>query len=445
MIKWLTYLGERFMQENTKELLVQFKKNEFLSSNDLLKEQERRLISLIEYLIKFNTHYSNFILANNIDITKTKSIKSILDNFPIIDKEYIRSRELEWITTNSNAKLTSATTSGSTGVPFKIFHSNVSRDIKTANKYRLFKWHKIERWEKQLYLGCTYGPKISFLSKFKIFINDKFIHNRHVLDFTTINEENILIAINKINSLNPSSIWAYPSIISEVSQYIVKNNIVLNANLLKGIILSGEGVTEYTKNLVYKAFGVYPVDEYNSNEGFIAGSCENGNLHLMEDTLIAEILHEDGTISESGYGELLITFLYALDYPFIRYKIGDIVTITLERCKCGRTFKVITAVDGRKGSFVYNGDKKISNATCNHYITKSPFMSSIIKYQIVQNDLASVNVNLVLNDKTKDFTQFENTIIALFDNIKVHFNYVDEIPRLKSGKHIDVLNNVNIK
>lgn len=445
MIKWLTYFGEKYMGENTKDLLGQFEKNEFLPSNELVKEQTKRFFFLIEYLIKFNPYYSQLLRTNNIDITKTKSVKSILDKFPITDKEYIRSHELNWITTNSKVKLTSATTSGSTGFPFKIFHSNISRDIKTANKYRLFKWHKIERWEKQLYLGCTYGPKISFLSKFKIFINDKFIHNRHVFDFTTITDENILIAINKINSLNPSSIWAYPSIVSEISQYMLKNSIVLNTKLLKGIILSGEGHTEHTKNLVYKAFGIYPIDEYNSNEGFMAGSCENGNLHLMEDTLIAEILHEDGSISNSGHGELLITFLYSFDFPFIRYKIGDIVTISLEKCKCGRTFKVITSVDGRKGSFVYNGDKKISNATCNHFITKSPFMNSIIKYQIVQNELTSVNVNLVINDKAKDFTLFENTIKALFDNIIVHFNYVDEIPRLKSGKHIDVINNVNIK
>jgi phenylacetate-CoA ligase len=293
-----------------------------------------------------------------------------------------------------------------------------------------------------LYFGCNYSPPKKLINKIKIYLNDKFVLNKHSVDFTTITDEKIRLAIDKINKDKPSSLWGYPSIMYEIAQYIIKNNIEVDSKNLKMIVISGESHTDHLKAIIQKAFNICPIDEYNSNEGFIAGSCKFGSLHLMEDTLIAEVKKADGTIAEYGYGELLVTYLYSYDFPLIRYKIGDIVNITETKCKCGRPFKVIDKVDGRKGSVIFNGDDKISNATCNHYVTKSSFMNSIFKYQISQNEVSSVVVKIIVSDSSRDFSEFEQIMNGLFDKIDVEFKYVDNIPRQKSGKHLDVINNI---
>lgn len=446
-MKILLKLREWYKQEKIGLFLKEFDYNEYTSIDELRNLQKTKLLNLLHYLNQYNTFYKNYFSSNEIDLKGSinDDLDSLLGKLPVTDKSFLKSKSRDWVSTNDEIELTQATTSGSTGFPFKIYHSKTSRDIKAANKFRLFKWNKINRWERQVYFGCTYGPPKTLSSRIKIFLNDKLIWNKHIIDFTDISEAKIQFAISELNRLKPVSIWGYPSVIFEIAYFIIKNNISIDNENLKAVILSGESHTKHMSMIIQKAFKIPIIDEYNANEGFIAGTCEYGNLHLMEDTLIAEVLHEDGTISETGYGELLISFLHSTDYPFLRYKIGDIVEISDEKCTCGRVFKTITSLDGRKGSTVINGDNKISNSTCNHYVTKSSFIDVIKNYQIVQNDYSSIIIKIVKTDHTRDFSDFENLMKTLFDKLEVSFEYLDEIPKQKSGKHIDVINNINQK
>lgn len=441
----LLFLRELVKQEKINLYLRSFMVSERLTDEDLKKFQKDRLLELLKYLSQFNKYYSKYLKENAIklDANWQNDPYTILSKLPLVDKLFIKKHTTVWLTTNKDAKVTSATTSGSTGMPFEIFHSSISRDVKAAAKFRLLFWHGVNRWEKQLYLGCTFSPPKSWLSKLKISLNNKYVWDKKVIDFTKFDLSNMSDVIEIINNEKPVTVWGYPSVIFEVAKYAIKNKIPIQNKKLKMVILSGESHTQYMNDIIHQAFEIVPDDEYNSNEGFLACTCEYHKLHLTEDTLIAEILDEDGTCSEFGKGELIVTHLYSYDYPFIRYNTGDIVEISKEKCKCGRNFKIITSVDGRKGSVIFNGKEKISNATCNHYVTKSSFIDTIDKYQIIQNEPSSVIIKLVVTDKDRDYDAFETHLKTLFDKIDVQFEYVEEIPRQRSGKYIDVISNVN--
>jgi phenylacetate-CoA ligase len=64
-----------------------------------------------------------------------------------------------------------------------------------------------------------------------------------------------------------------------------------------------------------------------------------GGTHLIESEYIAEVLDPSTgkPVPEGERGELVITNLGRWGFPIVRYKTGDLVRTTTERCDCGRT------------------------------------------------------------------------------------------------------------
>jgi len=441
-MKVLMLARELLKQEHINSYLKEFKRSERSSLDEVKKNQSNRLIDLIEYLVKYNSFYSTYMSRhfNLAEINSGTVYSKLFKNLPLVDKQFIRDHAQDWVTTNKHQKLTRSTTSGSTGVPFEIFHSNISRDVKLAAKFRLLEWNGVKRSQKQIYYGCTFSSERSKLATLKIYLNDRFVYNKIVIDVTKVSEKTIPLEIQRINVEQPVTIWGYPSVIFEIARYSLVNNLKIRNNRLKMVIFSGESHTPYMEKIVAQAFHVWPSDEYNSNEGFIAGTCEHHKMHLNEDILIAEVLTDTGEVKDIGKGELIVTHLFSFDYPFIRYNTGDIVEIIDESCPCGRNFKIIKSLEGRTGSVIHNGEEKISNSVCNHYVTKSAYFSAIKKYQIIQRDTSTVVIKIVAYDKAYDFQQFEKHMQRLFNMLKVNFEYVDDIPRDRSGKYRDVIN-----
>lgn len=438
-------LREFLKGENVEKYYKQLLINETFTKEQNKDWQKEKLIELLIYLSTNNPFFSKFISENNIDLDDlNRDVYKTLSLFPITDKKFIKQYEEEWLSGHlSYDNLQLASTSGSSGIPFKFYQTPLAADYKTASKYRLYKRFGIGISDKQLCYGTGYNSDVkSRLQRLKIDLNNKYVNNRYFVDVSSLSKSMFKQEIDRINRLPIRSIWGYPSTLFEIAKYSLINDYPINNKMLKAVIYSGEGHDDYMDEIIKKAFNVITIDEYNSIECFIAGSCKVGKLHLNEDTTIFEVLHADGSITEYGNGELLITSLFSKDFPFIRYKNGDVVSISKEFCSCGNNFKILEHLDGRSSCFIFNGDIKVPHAVCTHYLPHSDYRNMVEKFQIEQNDRNSVIVRIVLKDKHLDCTGLEDMYRSLFNNIKVEFLYVDDIPKEKSGKFKDVINNV---
>jgi len=86
-----------------------------------------------------------------------------------------------------------------------------------------------------------------------------------------------------------------------------------------------------------KAYSIYGVEELV--EPGVAGECEyQDGLHIAEDHFYAEVINPaTGKLLPPGSpGELVITTLTTEAYPLIRYRTGDITTLSESPCPCGR-------------------------------------------------------------------------------------------------------------
>jgi phenylacetate-CoA ligase len=95
-----------------------------------------------------------------------------------------------------------------------------------------------------------------------------------------------------------------------------------------------------TRARIEDALGVAAFDHTGATEiGPTGFSCEaRDGVHLIEREFVAEIRAGDGTVSDEGEGELVLTNLGRWCSPAIRYRTGDRVRATRGPCGCGRTF-----------------------------------------------------------------------------------------------------------
>lgn len=105
-----------------------------------------------------------------------------------------------------------------------------------------------------------------------------------------------------------------------------------------------------TRDAIEAAFRARCIDHSGMTElGPTGFSCSaRDGLHLIESEFIFEVLDPDtGRFSEDGEGELVATNLGRWGSPLVRYRTGDRVLLSRERCACGSPF--VKAVGGIRG------------------------------------------------------------------------------------------------
>lgn len=111
-----------------------------------------------------------------------------------------------------------------------------------------------------------------------------------------------------------------------------------------------------TRERIESGLGVIAVDHTGASEvGPTGFSCEaRDGVHLVEREFIAEVLDPaSGEVAEDGEGELVLTNLGRWGWPAIRYRTGDRVRLSRDRCSCGRTWaKLEGGIVGRADDMV---------------------------------------------------------------------------------------------
>jgi phenylacetate-CoA ligase len=119
-------------------------------------------------------------------------------------------------------------------------------------------------------------------------------------------------------------------------------------------LFGGEPWTEEMRTELDRELGIKAVNTYGLSEMCgpgVAAECleTRSGLHIQEDHFLTEVVDpETGEpLAEGEQGELVFTTLLKEAQPLIRYRTGDIASVTTEPCACGRTMARITALRGR--------------------------------------------------------------------------------------------------
>jgi phenylacetate-CoA ligase len=167
---------------------------------------------------------------------------------------------------------------------------------------------------------------------------------------------------------------------------------------LKAIQAVSETLTEEAQTKIETAFRAPIKNLYSCAEaGYLASPCPAGNgLHVHAENVILEILDEADQPCKSGEtGRVVLTVLHNFRTPFIRYDIGDLATLALEPCRCGRGLPLLTRVLGKvRPHFKLAGGRWKHTSELVHAITT---IGGHHQHQVIQKTLDHVMVRIVPN------------------------------------------------
>ncbi len=288
---------------------------------------------------------------------KTGGVKGAeLSSYPVLDKADVwenfgRMNSSEFPRENA----TLIYTSGSTGRRAKVLFDKTDRVSRLA-----LQWYgecmpgSPDGREIPLFSGAAYIWGASDLRKgFAASVRNRtrdYLIGQRIFPSYSLTPEKVAIYHALMASKRPRIIVGY------VSQLRMFAEIAGELGLAKlsadKIVPTAEQLDAVSERAITDFFDAPIRQRYGSRDaGPIAQQCEFGNWHIFSMRVYPEVLRDDGTISDSGEGRLLLTTLDNRVMPLIRYDIEDRVTLAgagAKPCECGRPFPVMTAIHGRE-------------------------------------------------------------------------------------------------
>ena len=240
-----------------------------------------------------------------------------------------------------------------------------------------------------------------------------------------------------LNAAHPEveALQGWPSIIRELALEALAGRLTLAP---AWVSVAGEVCTPPVREAVRAAWGIEPSEFWGCSEGTYAFPCGVGQgMHIADDLVILEPVDAQGNVVPYGQpaDRVLLTNLYNLDQPLIRYDIADAMTITDAPCSCGSAHRRITEVRARiDGVFEFWGGVGVSRREFERILLASP---GVADFFVRQTD-RGVDVSLVTNSSC-DSERLRGELVDLLTRHgltapEVHVSEVAAPDRLWSGK-----------
>ena len=181
------------------------------------------------------------------------------------------------------------------------------------------------------------------------------IYNEIRLSPMLLNDDSARTFVEATRRFGATFIFGFPSAITIFAQCL--NRTGLSINGLAGILAGSEQLHDWQRDLLTGVFGCRVFSWYGQTEKVIlAGECEQSRrYHVYPQYGCTELVAEDDSvINQPGVsGELVGTGFLNSAMPFIRYRTGDYATYAEGPCPCGRAYKLIAGVEGRRNQEVF--------------------------------------------------------------------------------------------
>ena len=425
-------LHERLKGHTSVAVMRAMERSQWLPAAELEQLQIRRLREFLVRIGRDVPYYRELFAERAFDPSQVSSI-SDLQRLPLTGKADIRGN-MERLKADNAGGLEKFSTGGSSGEPLIFYRGKerVSHDV--AAKWRATRWWGVDIGDPEI---VVWGSPIELGSQDRVrLVRDKILRTELLSAFEMSNA-NLLQFTQRIRKLKPRMLFGYPSSLALMAKYATSNGYALDKLGIKVIFVTSERLYPYQREAIETAFGAPVANGYGGRDaGFIAHECPDGALHITAEDIVVEIVSEDGKVMPLGQkGEIVITHLSTGDFPFVRYRTGDVGSLSQQTCSCGRGLPVLAEIEGRSTDFVRAADGTVLHGLALIYVLRE--IPEVEEFKIVQESLTRITLQLVTS--SRETAQLERTVTEQFrrrlgDSLVINFVYVSKIEREASGK-----------
>ena len=413
-------------------------KSQWWSKERLEEYQWRKLEDILKHAYENVPYYRKIFDERGI---KPNDIKNFDDfkKLPFLTKEIVRDNFKYLIAKNyPKSKLLYVTTGGSTGTPLGLYYEKgVSRAKELA--FITVLWNRV---------GYKIGDKLAVLrgnvvrsAKKNIFWEYEPIKNRLILSSYHMTDKNLPLYIEQIRKFKPKFLHVYPSVLTILAKFMKRNKIKPFSSI-KAILASSENIYPWQIKLFKEVFQCKVFFFYGLTEMVaLAGICEKSyDYHIFPEYSYVELIGKDGNrVTEEGaIGEIVGTTFDNYAMPLIRYRTGDLAVYTKQTCKCGRNYPLLKNMEGRLQELVVTKNNSLVTLTALIFAQHFKAFEKIKNMQLYQQEKGKIIVKIVKDREytIKDEHEIKTKILkAVNGQLDIFFEYPNEIPKTKSGKH----------
>jgi phenylacetate-coenzyme A ligase PaaK-like adenylate-forming protein len=214
-----------------------------------------------------------------------------------------------------------------------------------------------------------------------------------------------------VERARPTQLVGYASVVGRLARSALAGELEIRP---LRVSTNSEPLTEEDRIAIADAWGAPVHNLWGSTEiGVHAVGCARGEgLHLWEDEVIIERVDESGArvADDEPAARTLATGLANRAFPFIRYDLGDQVTMLPGECPCGCSFARVADIAGRRDDDFRYGSRTVPASAFRHVLGTDPAIS---EYQVRQTSdgaevlvVGSPDLGFVTSSLTESLARF---------------------------------------
>jgi phenylacetate-CoA ligase len=365
-----------------------------------------------------------------------------LQALPLLDKATIR-MHTDAMKHPQAQGLARFNTGGSSGEPliFYIGKERVSHDV--AAKWRATRWWGVDIGDPEV---VVWGSPIELGSQDRVrLLRDKLMRTQ-LLPAFEMTEAKLDDMVASIRRTRPRMLFGYPSALSHIARHAQHRGQRMDDLGIRVAFVTSERLYDDQRATISQVFGCPVANGYGGRDaGFIAHECPSGGMHLTAEDVVVELLDAAGQPVPTGQpGEIVVTHLATGDFPFIRYRTGDVAVMDTQRCACGRGLPMLKEIQGRSTDFVVAADGTVMHGLALIYILRD--LPGLHRFKIVQH--SRLHTQVLLQPETGFDAERQLPAIVqgfkrrLGEQVQVQVELCGELPAERSGKFRYVVSHV---
>lgn len=425
-------LHERLKHHDTVRIRQEMERTQWLSPEELQTLQVERLRA---FLTRIGTHvpyYRDLFHVQGFD-PATISHLADLTRLPFLTKDIIRANT-DALKSEIAENLSRFNTGGSSGAPLIFFlgKERVSHDV--AAKWRATRWWSVDIGDPEI---VVWGSPIELGTQDRVrHVRDRLLRTE-LLPAFEMSEAKLDGFVAKIRAMRPRMLFGYPSALAHIALHAEQHGQRMDDLGIRVAFVTSEKLYDHQRERISRVFGCPVANGYGGRDaGFIAHECPSGGMHITAEDIIVEIVDEAGNPVPLGHpGEIVTTHLATGEFPFVRYRTGDVGVLDDQRCACGRGLPLLKEIQGRTTDFVVAQDGTVMHGLALIYVIRD--LPGVKEFKIVQESRDLTRVFLVT--ETEFDPRNEQGIVTglkrrLGNDVDIRIERIAEIPKEASGK-----------
>jgi len=431
---------ERLKKHNTVTVRRLLERTQWWDAGKLRELQLARLRNLLQSAAKNVPYYRALFNRLNFIPDEVREL-SDLARLPLLTKADIRAN-LTSMKSRKAVGLTRYNTGGSSGEPLIFFlgKERISHDV--AAKWRATRWWGVDIGDPEV---VVWGSPIELGAQDRLREWRDALMRTELMPAFEMSEEKLDGFVERIAERRPKMLFGYPSALAYIARHAETRGVALERLGIEVAFVTSEKLYEDQRRDIERIFGCRVANGYGGRDaGFIAHECPAGGMHITAEDIIVETVDESGRPVDLGAsGEIVVTHLATRDFPFIRYRTGDVGVMDDRKCACGRGLPLLKEIQGRSTDFVVAQDGTVMHGLALIYAVRD--IPGVRQFKVIQESLERTRILLSTD---AGFSESDVATIRkgisdrLGASVEVCVERVREVPREASGKYCYVVSHV---